>query len=56
MSSMQNRGASVKKEKESCSAEEVGVNVKLEEQNPSLDKVQNVGSSDSLPNKTRLLR
>ena len=27
--SMQDRGASVKEEKESCSAEEVGVNVKL---------------------------
>ena len=54
--SIQDRGASVKEEKESRSAEEVGVNVKLEEQNPSLDKVQNVGLSDTLPDGTRLLQ
>ena len=54
--SMQDRGATVKEEKESCSAEEVRVNVKLEEQNPSLDKVQNVGSSDTLPDETCLLQ
>ena len=55
MSSIQDRGASVKEEKESCNAEEVGVNVKLEEQNPSLDKVQDVGQV-TLPDETRLLQ
>ena len=48
MSSMQDGGASVKEEKEICSAEEVGVNVKLEEQNPTQGEVQNAGSSDTL--------
>ncbi|XP_068717287.1 uncharacterized protein [Montipora capricornis] len=52
---MQDRGASVK-EKEICSAEEVGVNVKLEEQNPLRCEVQNVGSSYTLPDEPRLLQ
>ena len=55
MSSMQDRGASVK-EKEICSAEEVGVNVKLEEQNPLRGEVQNVGLSYTLPDEPRLLQ
>ena len=49
LSSMQDRGASVKEKKEICSAEEVGVNVRLEEQNPLQGEVQNVGLSYTLP-------
>ena len=49
LSSMQDRGASVKEKKEICSAEEVGVNVRLEEQNPLQGEVQIVGSSYTLP-------
>ena len=55
VSSMQDRGATVKEKKEVCSAEEAGVNVKLEEQNPLQGKVQNVGSSYTLPDEPRLL-
>ena len=52
VSSMQDRGASVKEKKEICSAEEAGLNVRLEEQNPSQGKVQNVGSRDTPPDET----
>ena len=53
---MQDRRASFKEKKEVCSAQEVGVNVKLEEQNPLQRNVQNVGSSYTLPDEPRLLQ
>ena len=56
VSSMQDQGASVKEKTEICSAEEVGVNVNLEEQNPLQGEVQNVGSSYTLPDEPRLLQ
>ena len=56
VSNMQDRGASVKEKKEICSAEEVGVNVKLEEQNPLQGEVQIVGSSYTLSDEPRLLQ
>ena len=55
VTSVKNREATVKVKKEIFGVEEVGGNIKMEEQNPLQGKEQNAGSSSTLPDEPRLL-